>query len=283
MKNWIKHFLFTLIPTIRRNSIEVKFDSIIEDFINRCGDHHLVTRPRVLNWIQQFDDESLIIPEKILTKLKYYSSATLTIMTDNLIKIITTNLGCNKDDIYYVPIGGAGSGAQNIARAIRNNKRVNPVNVVNLHELYVNRAAEVHNKHLILIDDFSGSGKTIKEWFEMNEPLIYPFNANLSIALLVLNHKAEEKVRKLNLPTFNVEFIDSKSDVFDDSCNIFKNEEKNVLLEFCKKTGCSDPYLKGFGDCGIMVSFQHGCPNNSIPVLWYDRKQWITLFERRCI
>ena len=27
----------------------------------------------------------------------------------------------------------------------------------------------------------------------------------------------------------------------------------------------------GYGSCGLMISFQHGCPNNSIPILWYNR------------
>lgn len=281
MKNWIKHFLHTLSPTIRRNDIESKFNGIIENFIDKCGSHHLINRPRVLNWILQFDEQSLSIPEKVLTNLRYYSASTLNKMAEELVEIVTTNIRCSKNDLYYVPVGGAGSGSQTIARIFRTKSNVKPKNVVNLHELYVNRKEEVQNKYIIFFDDFSGTGKTLTDWWKLNEPIILPLNATFVIAVIVLNHKAEDKVKSLNQPIFNVDFLHSNLNVFNNECGIFDKNEKQTLIKFCERTGCSTEYLKGFGECGLIVSFQHGCPNNSLPILWYDKDKWLTLFDRR--
>jgi len=36
----------------------------------------------------------------------------------------------------------------------------------------------------------------------------------------------------------------------------------------------------GFGDCGLVVVFQHRPPNNTIPILHEDHSKWTGLFPR---
>ena len=46
--------------------------------------------------------------------------------------------------------------------------------------------------------------------------------------------------------------------------------------------GATD-FERGFGNCGLLLAFKHGCPNNSLPVLWYSRNNWRPFFNRRAI
>jgi len=36
----------------------------------------------------------------------------------------------------------------------------------------------------------------------------------------------------------------------------------------------------GYGDCEAAVVFEHNCPNNSLPILWSESKDWAPLFKR---
>jgi len=72
-------------------------------------------------------------------------------------------------------------------------------------------------------------------------------------------------------------------DMFSEKSEIFSENEKETLLKYCEITGCPNNMVRGFKDCGLLLGFQHGCPNNSLPILWYDRNSWINLFHRRNI
>ena len=275
--------MYILNPTVRKNEIELEFDELIQDFIETCRDHQSITRPRVLKWIQQFDNQSLDIPRKILSELRYYSSTTLTGMTNEFVDLVYQRLNCNRSDLFFVPIGGAGSGAQNIARVIRTHPNVNARNVIDLFELNSTRFDDAYGKYIIFFDDFSGSGKTIREWWDRNEPLILPFNATIGLGVVLINYMAEEEIMKLDQIYFFVEYLNERFNIFNDHCEIFSNTEQDKILSYCTKTRCSSEYLRGYGNCGLLISFQHGCPNNSLPILWYDRTDWLNLFHRRSI
>ena len=281
MINWIKHFLFTPSPSRKRNDIETRFNTLIENFCETCGDNPSINRPKLLKWIEQFNSNSYSIPEKVLKELRYYSSSNLSRMTAELVEIVYNEFKCQKKDLFFVPIGDDGSGSQIIARSLRNNEKVIASNVINIHKLHLTKSEEAKNKIIVFLDDFSGTGDTFETWWLMNEPLIYPFNAKLGIALAVLNQKAEIKIRSYIPHTFYIDYLSDRHNVFNETSEIFDQKEKTKLLEYCSHTGCGQNYIKGYGECGLMISFQHGCPNNSIPILWYNRNKWLNLFNRR--
>ncbi len=64
---------------------------------------------------------------------------------------------------------------------------------------------------------------------------------------------------------------------------VFNEAEKEALLAYCRRTNASPEYLRGYGACGLLVAFKHGCPNNSLPILWHNSKVWHALFRRSAI
>ena len=108
-------------------------------------------------------------------------------------------------------------------------------------------------------------------------------NAKIGIGIIIYNYKAEEVFKQLNQTMFFVDYLSEQYYVLDKNCSFLSEKEKEVLIDCCRQTGCSEKYVKGLGDCGLLISLQHGCPNNSLPILWHNRKGWINLFHRRTI
>ena len=135
---------------------------------------------------------------------------------------------------------------------------------------------------VVLVDVFSGTGKQMAEWWYVVEPLVRPIGAAVVVGLLVLNGKARTRIEEFARLLSVDELLDD-ADVFSGACQDFDADEKEVLAEYCKNTGVDDGFVKGVGDCGLLVAFKHGCPNNSLPILWWESKAWRQLFRRRAI
>ena len=274
------HFLINL-KKIFQNNIETDFEELINSILDKYADHPNINRNNVINWIRQFPSKTRRICPKIVDFLSYYSSSCLNAMTNELIRIIQHNYSNYRlNEIGFVPIGGAGSGAQLIARRIKSIRGIPKNNIVNLFEL---TQTDIKNrlKAIVFIDDFSGTGNTIKDWLLTIEPIILPLGLEMSFGILVLNYVADEELSKINKNIHFIEYLNKNRNIFYNECNSFSSNEKAAILTACKITCCTDTYLKGYGECGLLVSFQHGCPNNSLPILWYSSKKWINLFNRR--
>lgn len=272
------HYL-TLLKKIFLDNFEAKFDILITTILDKYSDHPNINRKRVIDWIKQFPPKFRKICEKIIDYTNYYSASSIQALTNQLVKMVYDEYqNYRKNEIAFVPIGGAGSGSQLIARRIKSLKGIPQRNVIDLFEL---TQTDIRNKlkAVVFIDDFSGTGNTITQWWFNIEPLILPLSVDISFGILVLNYKADNEIRKINTNIFFVEFIQKNKNVFDNSCSFFSNNEKSSILKICKMTGCNNSLLKGYGDCGLLISFQHGCPNNSLPILWYSSNKWTNLFN----
>ena len=77
--------------------------------------------------------------------------------------------------------------------------------------------------------------------------------------------------------------LDGAANVLGDRNADLDADEKAVLVGYCRATGSTAEYLRGRGGCGLLVSFKHGCPNNSLPILWGEAQGWRALFRRHAI
>ena len=136
---------------------------------------------------------------------------------------------------------------------------------------------------IVFLEDFSGTGHTLEEWWNTNAPIILPIGSSVLFGILVLNHVARTVLEK-ELTMIAIQSLEKKDNVLSAECEYFDGIEKESLFSFCKETGCSERYLKGYGECGLLVAFQHGCPNNSLPILWHEKSGvWEALFRRRSV
>ena len=89
-------------------------------------------------------------------------------------------------------------------------------------------------------------------------------------------------VPTIRIPVSNC-LISKQNDLIDKDKPVAKLCEK-----YYKSLGIINPHIKvggdatwGFGQAGLTLVLNNNCPNNSIPIIWYNRnKDWFSLFPR---
>jgi len=266
----------------RAKKIREKHGSVIAAAATRFVDHEAMSPERVLAWLEQFTDEDLPLAMQLLDNIRYYNGNDIRELAKTLLQTILTEL----DEPLYkqiaiVPLGGVGSGTGTVIRAITGVPSNGRWTVVQMLELVRTRGAGINA--IVFVDDFSGSGKTIEKWWATVEPVVRPLDIQLVVGLLVLNYRAAPIIKSSVGSLVYAAELQKNDDVFDPTCGMFSAEQQQRLLRYADKTKCKPKYRRGFGDCGLILSFKHGCPNNSLPTLWYGDGGWVPLFMRRAI
>jgi len=255
---------------------------IIERASEEFSDHEKLTTARVTRWFNQFMDDDQQLAAKIIGNIEYFSTSRIRGMTNELANICLQYFNeIDHNNIYFVPVGGVTSGSVIIARALGGIKRRTNASwqITSMSDIESLDPQAV--KAIVFIDDFSGTGKTLSDWWEVVEPLVLPKQASIVFALLVLNGLARDPILTFADEVLYVTELDERFNVVSRHSNTFGEDERQRLLIYCELTGASDDYIQGYGGCGLLIAFKHGCPNNSLPILWWDSKEWLPLFQRR--
>jgi len=226
----------------------------------------------------QFDDNDLPLALKILQEIKYYSIENIRAMVHRLVGLMYHHFRpIRQNRILFVPIGQPYEGSSVIARALRDELR---------SENRIRYMADLERltpgtfDALVFVDDFSGTGKTLESWWDNVESIVLPRNVPFAIALLVLNYRARPLIEQF-ANVLCVDELDETCNAISQESDIFTAIEKVRLCHYCRRTSCSEKYLLGYGECGLLVAFKHQCPNDSLPILWYTRENhWEGLFRR---
>jgi hypothetical protein len=131
---------------------------------------------------------------------------------------------------------------------------------------------------IILVDDFSGSGKQIcRRWPQLLE--LIASEARCFIVLTAATATAKDKIeRETELEVLTQTIIQVNENIFSDRCSRFNAEEKRTLLRYCKLADAKNP--RGFNEGGLLYVLSHKTPNNSIPILHTNHNRWVGLFPR---
>jgi len=241
------------------------------------GDHEGVGTPRITRWILQFEDSDTPLAVKILGEITYYSSENIRSMVSQLVRLTYGRFHpISRNRILFIPIGRPYEGSSVVARVLRDEIR-NERQIKHMSDLERLRPGTFDA--LVFLDDFSGTGSTLRTWWDMVEPIVLPRRVPFAIALLVLNCRARQVVEEF-ANILCVTELDETYNVVSARSGRFTAAEKEKIIHYCRMTGCSDEYQLGFGDCGLLVAFKHLCPNNSLPILWHTCERWEGLFKR---
>jgi hypothetical protein len=133
---------------------------------------------------------------------------------------------------------------------------------------------------VVFIDDFSGTGgQACESWREIFSELITG-GPRVILLLIAATTEAVDRIKADTdmEPVYEL-VLDSRDNIFDKACSHFNPAEKTSLLAYCSTAYPAKP--KGWGDKGLVLVLAHRCPNNSIPILHADHKDWLGLFPRQ--
>jgi hypothetical protein len=132
---------------------------------------------------------------------------------------------------------------------------------------------------IVLVDDFVGTGGQVCDaWNEHYGELVASVGRVYLIVVAAYSEGLRRVEREIDLEVVPNHHLALADNIFADECSHFTPAEKARLLTFCQKADPRNP--KGHGDCGLVVVFAHGSPNNTISVLRADNKDWEGLFRR---
>jgi len=270
----------------RLTTIEAQYSQEIRTAVEKFGDHEDVSHGQILRWIAQFSDQHLDLASKVLFRIRYYNASQIRVMTRELVRSVLETLDdIDRKKIYFVPVGAPGSSSNIIARVLRDLGKMGStrgIKMAMMTDLEKLKPDEV--SAIVFVDDFSGTGDQLRVWWETVEQLVLPKKADVVVGLLVMNGRARGRIEQFAKLAISIDELGEEANVLSNSSRHFDQKEKELLLQYCRKTACDDEYLKGRGECGLLVAFKHGCPNNSLPILWHEKHNKLhALFLRHAI
>lgn len=321
LPTWIAHreSQRALAETTKAEAPEVVIDSpgfvIAEDDILAvsqrlvyCGRQKDVAELRA--WLRQFDDEARIeiafLLLKRLTEKGFINEGAKSLALGTVADIIkarrtTVGGGAFKiergrlDNLCLTYVDSELKSGATVTRDLRNLLR--PGRSGSTTEVGTWMRTHVENDPMVaVVDDFAGSGETLRKGLERFRSQTsrelwnkYCAEGRVSVVMMFAFPEAIEHVRT-KCPEVHVVAASVLGDELracSEEANIFENEAdlrfaKDIMLQIGRELYPSAPL--GFGDLGALVAFHNTIPNNTLPIFWSNGKvgdrQWRPIFPR---
>ncbi len=253
---------------------------------------HAVTEYDVFRWLRNFDESEWTMALNVLDKVVFYSSDMIDEALEYQIKnIIEEN---PSQHVYILPSGNVGKSGH--AMAYHAKKVIEKLNLPEseLSLLNLKCLKEVKKDAVIaMLDDFSGTGESIKKFYEKN---VKGTVDGKPIKVCALTVAYMEKAEKALQADCGIKMYGNlQKPAFVRRGSVFGYEKSMIQVrDFCfKKGGMLLPNWKnedlkplGYKNGQALVCFEHTTPNNTLPILWYEMeipgtdKKWNAIFPR---
>jgi hypothetical protein len=242
--------------------------------------HTGLDRALLLHWLGQFRAEHIDLALRVLESVTYFTRRNVKALGEQVVDDAFAFLGdIPRQKVLFVIAADMWDGDVLVARVLRYGGQLPQRQLTQYAHLSSMHAGEW--EAVVLLKDFVGTGGQLARWWtDTLEALVLPLEAEVVFGILVLNSLARQRLQPLGPSVVAACELGAVDNVFHGQCNLFSQEEKSTILDYCEQTGAPTHYVRGYGDNGLMVAFDHGCPNNSIPILWYNSESWVPLFSR---
>jgi hypothetical protein len=131
---------------------------------------------------------------------------------------------------------------------------------------------------VVFIDDFAGTGtQVVKSWPVTKELL--GSEARSFLVLCAITETAFARISQdTGLRVISPIVLRGHHNIFNNASTAFNAAEKGRLLAYCMRADPNKP--RGFGDCGLLLVLSHRTPNNSLPILHVNKRNWRGVFPR---
>ena len=266
------------------------YENIINAICERFQNH--ITPLKVFSWLENFDKSDWSKALITLNAFEYFTTKDIIKEFDSqLFKIEANNT--NSNPRYALPVGKAGkSGLAMVYYLKKTNAFVtNKVKILDINELESIKEQD----NLILVDDFSGSGETIISFHDSIKDKL-PKNITISAITIAYLNKAMLLLKKNKIEIYG----NYRQAAFSNRGSVFGYQPRmKAIREFCFKYGNyiypemdyldkkTNQHPLGYSNSQALIGFEHAIPNNTLPIIWSDRKRvdtneaWYPIFPRR--
>lgn len=265
----------------RADRIQADHGPALRTQAKRFGDHEDMNVGHVLGWLAQFSDDDLALGIKVLETITYYNATNIRKMTEEMANLAFDALKKSKlKRAAFVPVGKFGSGSGTVARVLRESLAKTKHELVDRLDLATSKSGDWDA--VVFIEDFSGTGKVLSDWWLDVESIVRPLGVPVLVGLLVVSPEAHSVI-EVFAEVLAVEELEDSANVLSGANSDLSAKQKERIRHYCEKSGASETFREGFGGCGLLLAFKHGCPDNSLPILWHEHKKWSRLFRRSAI
>ncbi|WIO73868.1 hypothetical protein QP938_11270 [Porticoccaceae bacterium LTM1] len=259
--------------------------------------------PEVASWLKQFDMPDLYLAEYMLKKLRYVSLEEYEAWVQSSITNLLLDLEKRDHGKTSVAIFPVTKNTQNVFNQDKELKAVNDSSGRLGHALknlernmtkHIELSPRVDSmkarrvKHIIYVDDFTGTGKRFIDFWNKVSPSIKSWCSHGWCDIWFLTFAAHneglkkivQKVGPLNQDSIKYDHLVTESFI----------KTNKSLSQLCHKYGSrlSDSgSIVGFGKQFSPIVFQYGCPNNAPGILWCkgdaEKKSFKPLFPNRSV
>lgn len=246
---------------------------------------HTVDMASVSDWLDQFKSDHRDVAARVLDAVDFVSLERVSAFYRTGLKSLqgwhadpTQRQGRWRFCPWSTSAGESGDSMLHNFR-VANGLATRPNNELFIHPSDILKAGLGADDSLVFVNDFIGTGTEVCDaWNEMFAELTAGIG---SVYLLVALTHREGRARVCADTDVQVVFGQELTDadnLFDPACAHFSAAEKAAILKYACLADKKRP--KGFGDLGLVVVFQHRCPNNSIAILHAQSRKWTPLFPR---
>jgi len=249
-----------------------------------------VTESDILRWLTNFDENEWGMAIRLLSEVQFFSEARCgEVLARGLTAIIEDY---KLDKVYILPVGSVGKSGHMIAFSTHKLCEMKALKgKCAVVESIENLKLENNTSVFVLLDDFSGSGNTIAEFYNKILPCL-DVNQDICVLTVAYMRRARLRLEREGLKIYGVEQLPAfaqRGSVFGYPLNmkIMRTFAQNYGAKLYHKQGKKISEYTGplgYANSQSLVCFHHTTPNNSLPILWASKvvegRAWIPLFPR---
>jgi hypothetical protein len=176
------------------------------------------------------------------------------------------NVGANKSEALFVPLGANGESGADIIRRYRNANSLHSWQnrFIGKSEI-IEKTYQAKKPIVVFFDDFVGTGGQVeKYWEEVLRMLVPEYHPIILAVIAALPEGIDHIENTTPIKVLPVHTIHPKFQINKSACNVFSSQEKHTIERYCNNAGYKP---LGHGDCGLLLSFALGTPNNTIAAI----------------
>mgnify|MGYP001591228653 FL=1 len=245
---------------------------VITELVERFSDYEPtggLDDAKLSHWLKQFQPQHRELALKVAESIHYYGIHEVNKLMATMHKLVVQQIeagGAAANDVSFVPLGITGESGEDIARRYRNVNGLHGwrdrfVKAAQLPE----RIFQSKTPTVFFLDDFIGTGdQVVGYWEEVLSQLVPDYIGIYLVVVAAMPDGARRIESATPIRVLPVHTVPTRHQILSGACQRFSPHEKRTVCHYCDKIG-NKPM--GYGDCGLLLSFAYGTPNNSVSVI----------------